>query len=991
MRIALSLVLACLVGLAISLNVSSSESTVAVAEAKPFGIPKRVAWSTSKITGTPTAPPPYRLQRAFPKLHFDEPVEMTTAPGSKRLFLLERKGKIVSFANDDTTAKTDLFFDLSKSIDKFRAVYGIAFHPDFEKNRQVFISYVITEGDPKGTHVSRFTVNKTNPPTCDPASEEILLRWHSGGHNGACLKFGPDGYLYISAGDGAPASPPDTHRTGQDISDLLASVLRINVDRKSATKPYAVPADNPFVATKGAAPEVWAYGFRNPWKMSFDRKGALWVGDVGWEMWEMIYRVAKGGNYGWSVVESRQSVHPELPRGPTPVLPPAIDHSHIESRSITGGYTYYGKDLKELSGAYIYGDYVTGKIWALRHDGKKITFSQELADTPVRIVCFGVDPKEELLVVGYGGTLHRLVKNPSAKANKNFPKRLSQTGLFASVKQHSMAAGVIPFSINAETWSDHAIAERFIATPGTPKFCVHDKSNIQIGDVKGFWNYTPETVFAKTLSLEMEVGKPSSRRRIETQILHRDVDTWRAYTYAWNDVQTDAELVDARGLDKTFAVRAASVPGGLRKQTWHFSARTECIVCHTTRAGSIHGFNVPQLNRKHDYGGGRIDNQLRTLAHIGLFDAPAVDPKTKTLPEMVAPFDASADLTDRARSYLHINCAHCHRRGGGGTAIFELLYGFDLKKTQLVGLRPTQGTFGIHSALNVAPGDPYRSTLLYRMAKLGRGRMPHAGSGEVDVQGVKLMHDWIGSLPSGETSAITKNIRAKQSSAMAELCDGGDATKPAVDRLLASTSGALRLMFAVDSGRFTKAIREIVISFAAKHADSQVRDLFERYLPADQRIKRLGTVIKPENILALRGDAMRGRQLFLKSSGVACRNCHKIQGQGKELGPDLSHIAKKNDKVALLESMLEPSKKIDPKFVAYIVETTAGRVFSGLLARKTNDEVILKDALGKELRFAMTDIETLVPQRKSFMPELLLRDMTAEEVADLLAYLESLK
>jgi len=954
MRIALSLTLTCIVGLAISLNLSSPESTEAVAggkKEKPFGIAKRVAWTTSTITGTPTPPPPYRLKRAFDKLTFDEPVEMTTAPGSDRLFLLQRKGKIVSFANDEKTSKTDLFFDLSKSIDKFLAVYGMAFHPDFEKNRQVFISYVITEGDPKGTHVSRFTVNKTNPPTCDPASEEILLRWRSGGHNGACLKFGPDGYLYVSAGDGAPASPPDTHRTGQDISDFLASVLRINVDRTSATKPYAVPADNPFVGTKGAAPEVWAYGFRNPWKMSFDRSGALWVGDVGWEMWEMIYRVAKGGNYGWSVVESRQSVHPELPRGPTPVLPPDIDHSHIESRSITGGYTYYGKDLKDLHGAYIYGDYVTGKIWALRHDGEKITFSQELADTPVRIVCFGIDPKEELLVVGYGGTLHRLVKNPSAKANKNFPKKLSETGLFASAKKHSMAAGVISYSINAETWSDHAVAQRYIATPGTSTFGVHDKSNIQIGDVKGFWNYTPETVFAKTLSLDMKAGNPNSRRRIETQILHRDGDTWRAYTYAWNDAQTDAELVDARGLDKTFDVRDASAPNGLRKQSWHFAARTECIVCHTTRAGSIHGFNVSQLNRNHNYGNKRTDNQLRTLAHIGLFDAPAVDLKTKTLPTIANPFDPSADLTDRARSYLHINCAHCHRRGGGGTAIFELLYGFDLKKTQLVGLRPTQGTFGIHSALNVAPGDPYRSTLLYRMAKLGRGRMPHAGSNEVDVQGVRLMHDWIATLSAGDASdtsaAITKKLRADQNTALAKLPKGGEATKTGVDQLLTSTSGALRLMFAVDDGRLPKSTREVVVSTAAKHADAQVRDLFERFLPADQRIKRLGTVIKPEYILTLRGDATRGRQLFLKSSGVACRNCHKIQGQGKELGPDLTQIAKKNDKAALLESILEPSKKVDPKFVAYIVETTAGRVFSGFLARKTNDEVVLQPPLGK--------------------------------------------
>ena len=196
--------------------------------------------------------------------------------------------------------------------------------------------------------------------------------------------------------------------TGQDISDLLSSILRIDVDRVENGKNYAVPRDNPFVKTAGARPEVWAYGFRNPWKMSFDPKsGDLWVGDVGWEMWEYLFRVESGGNYGWSLFEGRQPVRPNDKRGPTPVLPPTVDHDHTEARSITGGRFYYGNRLKDLHGAYIYGDYVTGKFWGVRHDGKKVTWQKHLADSSLQVIDFCEGAKGEgdgeLYILEHGG------------------------------------------------------------------------------------------------------------------------------------------------------------------------------------------------------------------------------------------------------------------------------------------------------------------------------------------------------------------------------------------------------------------------------------------------------------------------------------------------------------------------------------------------------------------------------------------------------------
>ena len=186
-------------------------------------------------------------------------------------------------------------------------------------------------------------------------------------------------------------------------------------------------------------------------------------------------------------------------------------------------------------------------------------------------------------------------------------------------------------------------------------------------------------------------------------------------------------------------------------------------------------------------------------------------------------------------------------------------------------------------------------------------------------------------------------------------------------------------------------VRKDVILAGSEHADIRIRDLFESFVPASQRVQRLGTVIRPEAILARQGSAAAGRELFLKGAGVQCRNCHRVANQGNQLGPDLDGIAKKNDRRTLLETILEPSRKIDPKYRTYLVETVQGQVYTGLLASRSEKEVVLRDAARKEIRIAAADVDLLAPQSKSLMPELLLKDMTLQQVADLLAFLESLK
>lgn len=972
----------------------------------PHGIKQRVAWTTSKITGSPDPPLPYRAERIFPQQKFDQPVEAVFFPATDRLCVVERLGKIHLLPENPQAGGTEVIFDGAGNIAGLTAVYGLAFHPNFARNRHCYIAYILDKDLPEGTHVSRFRVTDTSPPRIDPTSETVLLRWRSGGHNGGSLKFGPDGYLYISTGDGSPPSPPDIHKTGQDNSDLLGSVLRIDVNRTEQGLPYAIPEDNPFAEQEGLRGEVWAYGFRNPWRMSFDRKrGNLWLGDVGWQLWEMVHRVEAGGNYGWSIMEGSQSVHPEGQRGPTPISAPVATYPRSEGASVTGGYFYYGKRLPKLQGAYIYGDYVTGKIWALRHDGKTRTSHRELTDTTFAIIAFYETSDGEIAFLDYnGGTIQQLIPDQQEDTSASFPRTLSATGLFSSVKRHQPAPGVIPFSINATQWQDDADAERLIGLPATGSVSLR----IPTTRVPLDWGTFPQDmVLVKTLSMEMERGNPASRRRIETQLLHLRSDTWRGnsgewagYTYIWNKAQTDAVLAPSNGTNLEFSVRDDAAAGGQRLYRWHIASRTECYQCHNPWTGYRLAFTPRQLDKVHDYDGIR-DNQLRTLKHIGVISDITLESADKNKPtpstglassRLVNPHDDAASLDARARSYLHANCAHCHRFGGGGTATINLRYSTPLAETGLIDVRPTQGTFSIANARLVSPADPYHSLLYYRMTKLGQGRMPYVGSRMVDEQGVQLLRRWIVQLPKASTSSNPGLARrqADQRAALEKL-EEGQFPAPLIEQLLGTTTGALRLMESVAGNKLSAAARQQALARARDHAQPHIRDLFERFIPDDQRVQRLGSLVSAKDILGLVGNASRGERLFAATDGIQCKNCHQVNKVGTAVGPDLSRVGKQFTRAEILQSILKPSEKINPKFVTYLAETTEGHILTGLLLEKTDQKVVLRDARNKLTELPASQVEFLVPQPKSLMPDLLFKDMSAQQLADLVVYLEGLK
>src|SRR6185369_13869426 len=245
----------------------------------------RPPWTSNRVVGSPNPPAPYTVERLFPKLTFTNPVDIAYMPGPDRILVLEQAGKLYSFPAKADVERADLVFDFRENHQPFDSSYSFAFHPRFSENHFIFVCYAEPNGRTNGSFISRFTLRPSNPPLIDAGSEKVIIRWLSGGHNGCTVAFGNDGFLYFSTGDAANPDPPDIpYKTGQDISDLLSSIVRIDVDHSEGTNAYAIPRDNPFLKIPDARPEVYAFGLRNPWRMSFDRAtGDLWVGDVGWE------------------------------------------------------------------------------------------------------------------------------------------------------------------------------------------------------------------------------------------------------------------------------------------------------------------------------------------------------------------------------------------------------------------------------------------------------------------------------------------------------------------------------------------------------------------------------------------------------------------------------------------------------------------------------------------------------------------------------------
>jgi glucose/arabinose dehydrogenase len=362
---------------------------------------------TDSDGGAPPAADRYRLAPAFGDRTFARPVCMVEMPdASRRLCVVEQAGRIRVFAADSAATPAALFLDIEplvRSAHNEEGLLAMAFHPRFATNGYFYVYH--SASNPLRNVLVRYHRGSGG---VEPGSRQVLLEIPKpfGNHNGATLVFGPDGFLYVSIGDGGSAGDP--HGNAQNRATLLGKILRLDVDRQDPGLAYAVPSDNPFVGIAGARAEIWAWGLRNVWRMSFDRAtGALWAGDVGQNRWEEIDRIERGANYGW---DRREGAHP-FESGPDPGVPlvdPVWEYSHDEGASITGGYVYRGSRLPELAGAYIYADFVSGTLWALRT--APAPANEVLVRQPKNIASFAETADGELYLLAFDGRIYQLEK-----------------------------------------------------------------------------------------------------------------------------------------------------------------------------------------------------------------------------------------------------------------------------------------------------------------------------------------------------------------------------------------------------------------------------------------------------------------------------------------------------------------------------------------------------------------------------------------------------
>ncbi|WP_338876539.1 PQQ-dependent sugar dehydrogenase [Spirosoma sp. SC4-14] len=353
-----------------------------------------------------------RVVNAYPKLSFEAPVEFTYAnDGTNRVFVVEQSGQINVFDNNPDASVRQTYLDIRKKVayGGEMGLLGLAFHPKFKENGYFYVNY--TKNNPRETVVSRFKAASPTATEIDPKSEVILFTFQQpySNHNGGKVLFGPDGYLYVSTGDGGSGGDPQNN--GQNRSSWLGKILRIDVNSTKKGH-YGIPADNPFVKNKeGFLEEIFAYGLRNPWRISFDEQGRLWAGDVGQNEIEEIDIISKGGNYGWRIKEGRDDYTAKGNPTPDKLIGPIWQYNHQNGNvSVTGGLVYRGSLAPSLKGKYVYADYASGRIWALSVNDTKAASNQEIVSRSGAISAFGEDQKHEMYLCDLGGKILKLVE-----------------------------------------------------------------------------------------------------------------------------------------------------------------------------------------------------------------------------------------------------------------------------------------------------------------------------------------------------------------------------------------------------------------------------------------------------------------------------------------------------------------------------------------------------------------------------------------------------
>ena len=788
--------------------------SVATTVTVSFAAGLRIANPALNVPAAPPATE-VQLVRAFGDLAFPRMTCTASPPGDTHRLFAGMLGGVIKVIPDvtdvtDFTPTTFVVLDLpallatrtGESIDfgpnNECGLLGLAFHPNYATNGFFYITYSVQKAADNTVwyqRLSRFTVPAAQlgqaAPVADASSEVILIeqRDRDGNHNGGDLHFGADGYLYYAVGD--EGNPWDYRGNSQRIDlNFFSAMLRLDVDKKPgnpepnahASVPlyaglaaYSVPADNPYVGATAfnglpvtaaaVRTEFWAVGLRSPWRFSIDAPtGEIWLGDVGQDTYEEVDLITKGGNYGWNFREAaHDDTKPEWVVNPVPpgvtLTDPLYEYVHtalpgdsnFKGNAVIGGLVYRGTRYASLTGAYIFGDYVSGNIWALTRPGGVVTVQRIVGQT--HIASYGTDPSNgDILCADYFGAFWRLVTTTTVGS---YPATLSATGLFADLTDLSPAPGVLPYQPNLSFWSDYAIKRRWFAIP--------DGTSRMTWSRDGAWTFPAGQIWVKHFDLETERGNPASpKKRIETRVLVKNAGGCYGVSYRWNGAGTEATLVEDGGDDFAVNITVAGTPYA---QPWRIPSRAQCVSCHSPQAGHALSCNTRQLNLANNING-FAGNQLDLLRDGGYFSNTPESPNV--LPRHLRPDETAWPLEARARSYFAVNCSYCHA-GAGGTAPTAWDGRAELALCQTGLINGVAGNNG-GNPLNklIVPGDTTHSVVLNRIAVTnGFTRMPPLGSNELDPANIALIANW-----------ITQALPSRQSYAQWRLAQFGSSVTP---------------------------------------------------------------------------------------------------------------------------------------------------------------------------------------------------------------------
>jgi glucose/arabinose dehydrogenase/mono/diheme cytochrome c family protein len=723
---------------------------------------------------------PYRCEPAFGALRFWDPLDVGELPdGSVRMYVVERRGTVQLVERAGLAWNKRTLLDIQPRVvltanQAEEGLLGIAFHPEFADDDsshrgEFFVAYVGRRDGKPANRVSRFHMKTGSLEEADVDSEEILIDQpdQRQSHNGGCLAFGPDGMLYVSLGDdNLPFPNPHPQRIDRD---LFSGILRLDVDCRGGsvshppprqpatgrTAGYFIPQDNPFVGRAGVLEEFFALGFRNPWRMSFDRAtGNLYVADVGERRREEINVVPSGANCQWDYREGtldRKDFSDAVPDKPQPLLgvetPPLYEYTREgANRCVVGGHVYRGRRLPQLAGRFVFADQ-SGRVFALAlsSDGKRAEDCRLIAidrSGGIGVASLGQDSAGELYLATIGdlasetGQILRL-RATSFGAMSRMPSRLSETGLLADWQDVKVRPELVPFEVLVPFWSDGARKSRWIAVPRGKRIAPTND---------GRFEFPAGTTFVKHFYIAVDERDPPVWRQLETRILicGREGEVFGA-CYRWSPDAQTAEIVTTSEKEELQITRS---DGSMDPQTWEYPGRFECGMCHNSASGGVLGFTPAQLDCLEIGPDGSARSQRDRLVQAGVVPRSTEPGETTPLAgALCRPDDESAPLEQRVRSYLAVNCAVCHNPNRSIAAI-DVRMERPLAEQGIV-----DGVAHHHKALGpairiVSPGRVDRSMLALRLSSLDPSlRMPPLGSRVVDRRAVALVEEWIQSLP----------------------------------------------------------------------------------------------------------------------------------------------------------------------------------------------------------------------------------------------------